>query len=69
MPVPVADGLRIYRNPNKIPQELCLGDNANQMNTVLGLKNGVMFSHKMGFFGSCKNKEAAEKFLEYCVKK
>lgn len=66
--VPIKDGLREYRNPNKIPAELRLGSNATEINNLLSIKNGVTFVHTAGFFASCKNTEAATKFLEYCTK-
>lgn len=68
MPVPIKEGLRIYRNPDAIPAELRLGNNPKEINSILGIKDGVTFSHTAGFFASCKNIETAKRFLEYCTK-
>ena len=65
----VSEGSRRYRNPNKIPQELRLGNNSKAINEVLGIEDGVIFVHNAGFLASCKNLESTKKLLDYCVNK
>ncbi len=67
MTVPEAEGLRTYRNPRAIPEALRLGNDSKKINEVLGIKNGVLFSHKAGFFASCRDRASAEAFLRYCT--
>lgn len=67
MVAPVKEGLRTYRNPNKIPEELRLGTDVEKINELIGVKKGVTFVHTNGFFASCKDRDTAEKFLEYCI--
>lgn len=65
---PVERGQRKYRNPNAIPVELRLADNVEEINKLIGVEKGVIFSHTAGFMASCKDLETARKFLEYCTK-
>lgn len=65
--VPIQEGIREYRNPNMIPKEIRLVNDTEKMNKILGIDNGVIFTHAGGFFAALKNKETAEKFLNYCV--
>jgi uncharacterized UPF0160 family protein len=70
MVAPTREGIREYRNPNMIPKELRLGNNVEEMNTILGVeKGGMLFSHPVGFFAQCKDLETAKKFLTYCTNK
>ncbi len=67
MVAPVREGMRQYRNPQMIPEELRLGNDVAEVNKRIGSEDGVTFSHTKGFFASCKDIKTAEKFLEYCT--
>ena len=64
---PIGEGQREYRNPNKIPKELRLGNKVKEINNILGTGDGVTFVHTAGFFANCKDVESAKKFIEYCA--
>jgi uncharacterized UPF0160 family protein len=63
------EGTRMFRSPDKIPQELRLGNSqVDQIATLIGSEPGTVgFVHGAGHMALCKTKEAAEKLLEYCM--
>jgi uncharacterized UPF0160 family protein len=65
--VAAGEGHRIYRNPDRIPEGLRLGNNANEINKLLNLDYGIRFVHTSGFSAKTTTLEAARVFLDYCV--
>lgn len=66
MVAPISEGARDYRNPNAIPKNIRVGNKTSDVNKTLGV-NGVSFIHTAGFFANCKDRESAQKLIDYCV--